>query len=108
GTALLIFSYVPASMWLIGVSFASVGLCFGPVVTLSTTILVDEVVRTDTRILATTMGTFNMVRWLGGALGPVLGGVFFDVYGARTTFMLLAGMIFLAAVFSIGLREDWN
>lgn len=106
GTALLIFSYMPASMWLIAVSFAFVGLCFGPVVTLSTTILVDEVVRTDTGILATTMGTFNMVRWLGGALGPVLGGVSFDIYGARTTFMLLAGMIFLAAVLSIELRED--
>ncbi|MGP8337192.1 MAG: MFS transporter [Methanosarcinaceae archaeon] len=108
GTALLIFSYLPTSMWLIGICFAFVGLCFGPVVTLSTTILVDEVVRTDTRILATTMGTFNMVRWLGGALGPVFGGVFFDAYGARTTFALLAGLIFLAAVFSIGLREDWG
>ncbi len=106
GTALLIFSHVPASTWLIGASFAFVGLCFGPVVTLSTMILVDEVVRTDTRILATTMGTFNMVRWLGGALGPVLGGVFLDVYGAKTAFMVLAGMIFLAAVFSVGLRED--
>jgi predicted MFS family arabinose efflux permease len=51
------------------------------------------------------MGTFNMVRWLGGALGPVLGGVFLDVYGARTAFTLLAGMIFLAAVFSVGLRD---
>ncbi len=105
GTALLLFSHVPASPWLIAVNFAFVGLCFGPVVTLSTTILVDEVVKTDTRILATTMGTFNMVRWLGGALGPVLGGVFLAVYGARTAFALLAGMIFLAAVFSIGLRD---
>ncbi len=103
GTALLIFSHVPTTPWLIAVNFAFVGLCFGPVVTLSTTILVDEVVRTDTRILATTMGVFNMVRWLGGALGPVLGGVFLDVYGARTAFALLAGMIFLAAVFSVGL-----
>ena len=105
GTALLLFSHVPASPWLIAVNFAFVGLCFGPVVTLSTTILVDEVVRTDTRILATTMGTFNMVRWLGGALGPVLGGVFLDVYGARTAFTLLAGMIFVAAMFSVGLRD---
>lgn len=105
GIALLIFSHVPTTPWMIAVNFAFVGLCFGPVITLSTTILVDEVVRTDSRILATTMGTFNMVRWLGGALGPVLGGVFLDIYGARTAFALLAGMIFLATMFSIGLRE---
>ncbi|MCL7411726.1 MAG: MFS transporter [Methanosarcinaceae archaeon] len=105
GIALLLFSHVPISPWLIAINFAFVGLCFGPVVTLSTTILVDEVVKTDTRILATTMGTFNMVRWLGGALGPVLGGVFLDTYGARTAFTVLAGMIFVAAVFSVGLRE---
>ena len=49
-----------------------------------------------------------MVRWLGGALGPVLGGVFLDVYGARTAFTLLAGMIFLVAVFSIGLQEGFE
>jgi len=49
-----------------------------------------------------------MFRWLGGALGLVLGGVFLDVYGARTAFTLLAGMIFLAAVFSIGLQEGFE
>ncbi len=49
-----------------------------------------------------------MVRWLGGALGPALGGVFLDVYGARTAFTLLAGMIFVAAVLSVGLREGFE
>ena len=44
----------------------------------------------------------NIVRWLSGALGPVLGGVFLDIYDVRTAFALLAGMIFVAAVFSVG------
>lgn len=105
GAALVTLSQIPAGILSIAIIFAFVGLCFGPVVTLSSTILVDEVVRTDSRILGTTMGTFNMVRWSGAALGPVFGGMLLDIYGARVGFAVLSSLILAATFFSVGLSE---
>ena len=106
GLALMALSHVPGTALVITVVFALVGLCFGPVITLTSTILADEVVGTDSRILGTTMGTFNMIRWSGGALGPVLGGILLDIYGAGVSFAVMSLLILISAVFSVGIRES--
>lgn len=106
--ALILFCRMPVDPLSIALNFALVGLCFSPVVTLTSTILVDEVVRTDSSILGTTMSTFNMVRWLGAALGPVIAGVMLDQYGARASLLVLAVLVTGAFVLAVGLREKWE
>jgi predicted MFS family arabinose efflux permease len=108
GIAMIVLSYVPGTPILIASVFGFVGLCFGPVITLTSTLLADEVVGTDSRILGTSMGTFNMIRWSGGALGPVLGGILLDIYGAGVSFIVLSLMIVTSALFSLGIRESWG
>ncbi|WP_245527547.1 MFS transporter [Methanosalsum zhilinae] len=107
GLALVIFSWLPVNAPAMAVNFALVGLCFGPVVTLTSTILVDHVVREDSHILGTSMGTFNMIRWMGAAFGPVAGGIMLEVYGPELSFMVFGLLILISAVLSIMIYEEW-
>ncbi|WP_292485931.1 MFS transporter [Methanohalobium sp.] len=105
GCALFLLSQIPPISSIIAFNFAFVGLCFGPVVTLTSTLLVDEVVKVDSSIIATTMGTFNMVRWLGSAAGPVMAGIFLEFYGTRIAFILLSVTVFVSVLLSVGIKE---
>ncbi len=105
GSALLLMSYVTLSPLVIAINFAFVGLCLGPVVTLTTAILIDQVVKRDVRILGTSLGAFNMVRWLGAAAGPVVAGLIMELEGARTSFLVLAALTGLATVIAFFLKE---
>ncbi|MFP4654145.1 MAG: MFS transporter [Methanohalobium sp.] len=105
GSALFLLSWVTPESLLIASSFAFVGLCFGPVVTLTSTLLVDEVVKVESSIIATTMGTFNMIRWFGSASGPVMAGIFLELYGTRTAFILLSMLVFVSVILAAGIEE---
>lgn len=105
GAALLLLSHVTLSPLAIAINFGFVGLCLGPVVTLTTAILADQVVKKDVRILGTSLGAFNMVRWLGAATGPVVAGFVLELAGARTSFMVLAVLTFLATFIALFLHE---
>ncbi len=105
GSALLLMSYVTLSPLVIAINFAFVGLCLGPVVTLTTAILIDQVVKKDVRILGTSLGAFNMIRWLGAAAGPVVAGLIMELEGARTSFLVLAALTGLATVIAFFLKE---
>ena len=108
GSALFLLSRITPDSLMIAFSFAFVGLCFGPVVTLTSTLLVDEVVRVDSSIIATSMGTFNMIRWFGSAAGPVMAGIFLELYGTRVAFILLSMLVFVSVVMAAGIKEKWD
>jgi ACDE family multidrug resistance protein len=103
--ALLLMSHVTLSPLVIAINFALVGLCMGPVVTLTTTIMVDQVVKKDPRIIGTSLGAFNMVRWMGAAAGPMIAGLAMELEGARTSFLVLAALSGLATVIAFFLKE---
>lgn len=105
GIALLMLAHFKLSSLLLAVNFGFVGLCLGPVVTLSTAILSDQVIKNDPRILGTSIGAFNMVRWLGAAAGPAVAGSVMDFAGARASFTMLALLILFAAVIAFFLKE---
>lgn len=105
GTALMLLTYDSMSPLIISINFGFVGLCLGPVVTLSTAILSDKVVKKDPRILGTSIGALNMVRWLGGASGPVVAGTIMEFADARTSFMILGILVLLATFIAFFLRE---
>lgn len=52
---------------------------------------------TDPAVLGVTLGTFSLLRGLGSALGPVVGGPIVDVTGSRTWPLLLAAVAAVAA-----------
>ena len=103
--ALLLMSHVTLSPLVIAINFAFVGLCLGPVVTLTIAIMADQVVKKDPRILGTSLGAFNMVRWLGAAAGPMIAGLVMELEGARTSFLVLSALAGLAMVIALFLRE---
>jgi len=105
GSALMLFSHVTPSPLMMAINFGFVGLCLGPVVTLTTIILADEVVRKDERILGTSISTLNMVRWMGGAFGPVIAGSIMEFTGVRMSFTVLGMFILLSAIMSIFIHE---
>jgi len=105
GGALLLMSHVTLSPLAIAINFAFVGLCLGPVVTLTIAIMADQVVKKDPRILGTSLGAFNMVRWLGAAAGPMIAGLVMELEGARTSFLVLAALTGLATVIAFFLKE---
>lgn len=105
GGALLLLSHVTLAPLAIAINFGFVGLCLGPVVTLSTAILADQVMKKDGRTLGTAIGAFNMIRWLGAATGPLVAGLILELANARTSFFVL-GMLTLCATFiSLFLKE---
>ena len=105
GMALLLLAHTTLSPLMIAINFGFVGLCLGPVVTLSTTIMLDQVIRKEARIIGTSLGAFNMIRWLGGATGPIIAGVAIQFAGTRTSFMLLAAFVVLAIFIAFFLKE---
>lgn len=105
GSALIIFACVTPGPLMMAIIFGFVGLSLGPVVTLTTTILADVVVRKDVRILGSSIGAFNMVRWTGTAFGPVIAGYIIQLAGTRLSFLVLALFILLSSVVSIFIRE---
>ncbi|MBE0525122.1 MAG: MFS transporter [Methanosarcinales archaeon] len=105
GAALLLLTFDTMSPIIISINFGFVGLCLGPVVTLSTAILSDQVVKKDPRILGTSIGVLNMVRWLGGASGPVVAGTIMEFADARTSFMTLGILVLFATFIAFFLRE---
>lgn len=105
GGALLLMSHVTLSPLAIAINFAFVGLCMGPVVTLTIAIMADQVVKKDPRILGTSLGAFNMVRWLGAAAGPMIAGLVMELEGARTSFLVLAALTGLATIIAFFLKE---
>ena len=80
-------------------------LCLGPVVTLSTTIMLDQVIKKEARIVGTSIGAFNMIRWLGGAAGPVVAGITMELAGIRTSFIVLATFVGVASLMALFLKE---
>ena len=105
GGALLLMSHVTLTPLAIAINFGFVGLCLGPVVTLSTAILADQVMKKDVRTLGTAIGAFNMIRWLGAATGPVIAGLILEFAGARTSFFVLGIITLCATLVSLFLKE---
>lgn len=105
GSALIIFACVTPGPLIMAIIFGFVGLSLGPVVTLTTIILADVVVKKDVRILGSSIGAFNMVRWTGTAIGPVIAGYIMQLAGTRISFLVLALFILLSSAVSIFIRE---
>jgi ACDE family multidrug resistance protein len=105
GAALLLMSYVTLTPLAIAINFGFVGLCLGPVVTLSTAILADHVMKNDVRTLGTAIGAFNMIRWLGAATGPLVAGLILELADARTSFFVLGILTLCATIISLFLKE---
>ena len=105
GGALLLLSHVTLTPLAIAINFGFVGLCLGPVVTLSTAILADHVMKNDVRTLGTAIGAFNMIRWLGAATGPLVAGLIFELADARTSFFVLGILTLCATFISLFLKE---
>lgn len=87
------------------VVFMFVGFGWSPVITLSTTLLSDVVTGADARVLGTSMGIFNMIRWGGASVGPAVSGFMFDSIGFQGTFLALALLAFTAALLAVFIRE---
>ena len=105
GGALLLMSQVTLTPLAIAINFGFVGLCLGPVVTLSTAILADHVMKNDVRTLSTAIGAFNMIRWLGAATGPLIAGLILEFADARTSFFVLGILTLCATFISLFLKE---
>lgn len=105
GSALLLIAGDTMSPFIIALNFGFVGLCLGPVVTLSTTILSDQVVKKEPRILGTSIGALNMMRWMGGASGPVIAGTIMEIADTRTSFTALGILVLCAAFTAYFLHE---
>ncbi|MBW6516986.1 MAG: MFS transporter [ANME-2 cluster archaeon] len=103
--ALLLLSHVNLTPMAIAINFGLVGLCLGPVVTLSTAILADQVMKKDVRALGTAIGAFNMIRWLGAATGPLVAGLILELADARTSFFVLGILTLCATFISLFLKE---
>jgi predicted MFS family arabinose efflux permease len=86
-------------------TFIFVSFGWSPVITLSTTILSDVVTGIDARVLGTSLGIYNMVRWGGAAVGPALSGYLFDAAGVQKTFLILSSLAFTAAALTLLLQE---
>ncbi|GAA4233564.1 hypothetical protein GCM10022254_36290 [Actinomadura meridiana] len=103
--ALAALPLLGVSVWSIAVIYSFVGLAEGPVVSLATTMVSDEVIRLDPRRLGSALGASRLVTGIGPILGPVAGGLLVQHASAGTRFWVLAAVTAGTLALGLPLRE---
>jgi MFS family permease len=104
--ALVLLPVLGVSAWSIAVIYSLVGLAEGPAISMTTTLVADEVVRTDPMRVGSALGANRLVQGIGPVLGPVLGGFLVGHAGAKGQFWILGAGCLVALAFVAPLRAS--
>ncbi|MGP4005630.1 MFS transporter [Streptomyces sp. 4N124] len=105
GLALAALPAAGVSVWTVAVVYAFVGVAEGPIISLATTMVSDEVLARDPRRLGSAMGANRLAQGVGPVVGPVLGGLLAEHLAAGTRFRVLAVVCALTFAVALLLRE---
>ncbi|MEO3944644.1 MFS transporter [Gorillibacterium sp. CAU 1737] len=100
--ALVLLYFLPFDIITFSIVFAFVGIARGPVLAIFNTVITDTVMQKNPKEIGAALGTFRTLQGVGVALGPILGGVFYEAFGYKLSFLLGAvlavAMLLLTAV----------
>ncbi|MGA4994349.1 MFS transporter [Nonomuraea bangladeshensis] len=95
------------TVWSVALVYAFVGLAEGPVISLSTTMVTDDVLKADPRRVGAALGANRLVQGLGPILGPAAGGLLAERAGLGARYWILAAVLAATAVLAAFLPETW-
>lgn len=95
------------TVWSVALAYAIVGLAEGPVISLSTTMVTDDVLKADPRRIGAALGANRLVQGIGPILGPVVGGLLAERAGLGARYWILAAVLAATAVLVAFLPETW-
>ncbi|GAB2811656.1 MFS transporter [Lentzea nigeriaca] len=102
--ALALLPLVGVSVASVAIIYAFVGLAEGPAISLSTTMVTDEVLKLDPRRVGSALGANRLVQGIGPILGPVFGGLLVQELGIDARFWVLAAAGVVAVLLTLPLR----
>jgi predicted MFS family arabinose efflux permease len=88
------------------ICYSLIGLAEGPVVALTTTIVIDQSLRINPRGIGAALGSYRIAQGLGLAFGTSLGGVLLSRFGESGSFTALGLLMLVLAVFALTVRND--
>lgn len=110
--ALVLVTVALAVLPIVGVSIASfcvvyalIGLSEGPVISLSTTMVTDDVLKVDPRSIGAALGANRLVQGIGPIVGPGLGGLLAQQMSLSHRYLVIAAIVLLSAVLAVFLPE---
>jgi MFS family permease len=102
--ALALLPLVGVSVASVAIIYAFVGLAEGPAISLTTTMVTDEVLKLDPRRVGSALGANRLVQGIGPILGPVFGGLLVHSLGIDARFWVLAAAGVVAVLLALALR----
>jgi MFS family permease len=102
---LLALPVVGISVWSLAAVYALIGLTEAPMISLSTSIVADAVLRIDPRRLGSALGANRLLQGLGPVGGPILGGLLAREAGLSVRYWVLSGALALVFCLALFLRE---
>lgn len=102
--ALALLPLAGVSVVSVAIIYAFVGLAEGPAISMTTTMVTDEVLKLDPRRVGSALGANRLIQGIGPILGPVFGGLLVQGVGVDARFWVLAGAGVVAVVLALALR----
>lgn len=100
--ALAYFGISPLSLL---ICYSLIGLSEGPVVTLTTTIVIDQSMRINPRGIGAALGSYRIAQGLGLAFGTWIGGVLLGNFGEAGSFSALGILMIFLAMFALTVKN---
>jgi MFS family permease len=107
-TTLAVFAlaYIGISPLSLLICYSLVGLTEGPVVALTTAVVIDQSMKINPRGIGAALGSYRIAQGLGLAFGTSIGGFLLDRFGIAGSYATLGGILALLALFTLTIREQ--
>ncbi len=87
------------------ICYSLIGLSEGPVVALTTAVVIDQTMKIDPRAMGASLGSYRLAQGLGLAFGTSIGGVLLDKFGITGSFAALGGTVVLLILCAFAVKE---
>ena len=104
--AVFALAYVGISPISLLIGYSLVGLTEGPVVALTTAIVIDQSMKINPRGIGAALGSYRIAQGLGLALGSSIGGFLIDRFGIAGSYATLGGILALLVLFAFTIKEQ--
>lgn len=86
------------------IGYSLIGLTEGPVVALTTAIVIDQSIKINPRGIGAALGSYRIAQGLGLAFGNSIGGLLLDRFGIAGSYASLGGILVLLVLFALLLK----
>lgn len=103
--AVFTLAFVGISPLTLLICYSLVGLSEGPVVALTTAVVIDQAMRIDVRGIGAALGSYRLVQGLGLAFGTAIGGYLLDTFGTTGSYAALGAVVVALIGFGLALKD---